>query len=75
MMPQDGLDTGRRTSPAAVRAAYRATLVVDEVIWQRAGVYAPHQALLIIPYRRRSNPGLAELAARTIAELLAEGNS
>jgi len=60
---------------AAGRAAYRAALAADEATWQRARGYALHQALLIVPYYRRSNPRFAELAVRTIAEILAEGNS
>lgn len=57
---------------AAGRAAYRAALTVDDATWQRARGYALHQALLIVPYYRHSNPGFAELAVRTITEILAE---
>jgi hypothetical protein len=34
--------------------------------------YALHQAALIIPYYRETNPGFAALATRTVEQVLAD---
>ena len=52
------------------RAAFRATLEVDDGTWNRARGYALHQALLIIPYYAETNPAFVALAKRTVEELL-----
>jgi aminoglycoside phosphotransferase (APT) family kinase protein len=52
------------------RAAFRAALDVDDGTWNRARGYALHQAAMIIPYYRVSNPGFAALAERTVSEVL-----
>ena len=49
---------------------FRDLLKVDEPTWRRARAYALHQAALIIPYYRHSNPVFAEQAKQTIANLL-----
>lgn len=52
------------------RAAFRDALDVDDGTWERARGYALHQAALIVPYYRETNPHFVELARRTIGELL-----
>lgn len=54
------------------RAAYREALAVDDGTWRRARGIALHQAALIIPYYRVTNPGFAASAIRTIEEILAD---
>ncbi|MCL2783172.1 MAG: aminoglycoside phosphotransferase family protein [Propionibacteriaceae bacterium] len=49
---------------------FRELLKVDDAIWHRARGYALHQAALITPYYRHSNPAFAEQAKQTIANLL-----
>ena len=55
---------------SAGRLAYRAALDVDDSTWDRARGYALHQAALIIPYYRDTNPRFVETARRTIHEVL-----
>jgi aminoglycoside phosphotransferase (APT) family kinase protein len=55
------------------RAAYRASLEVDDGTWERARGIALHQAALIIPYYAESNPDFVALAKRTVEEILADG--
>ena len=57
----------------AGRAAYRASLDVDDGTWERARGIALHQAALIIPYYAQTNPGFVSLAKRTVEEILADG--
>ena len=57
------------------RETFRATLNVDDATWTRARGLALHQALLIIPYYRDSNPAFASMAKRTIDQLLADGTA
>lgn len=54
------------------RAAYAERLQPTEEDWERARGYALHQAALIIPYYRITNPDFVVLAARTIEQLLAD---
>lgn len=56
----------------AGRATYRRALGVDDGVWQRARGYALHQAALIIPYYRKTNPEFVALAKRTVEEVLAD---
>lgn len=58
---------------AAGREAFREALDVDEGTWCRARGYALHQALLIIPYYVKSNPGFVAMAQRTVEEVLGDG--
>lgn len=55
-------DTGRRVFRQQVRA--------DADAWERARGYALHQAALIIPYYRHTNPGFVSLAMQTVHEIL-----
>lgn len=52
------------------REAFRRCLDVDEGAWGRARGYALHQAALIIPYYRQTNPAFVELAERTVEQVL-----
>jgi aminoglycoside phosphotransferase (APT) family kinase protein len=51
------------------RAAYRAALDPDDGTWERGRGIALHQAALIIPYYRASNPAFTALAERTVEQL------
>ena len=57
------------------RDAYRAALAPDDGAWERARGIALHQAALIIPYYRDTNPAFAALATRTVEEILADSAS
>jgi aminoglycoside phosphotransferase (APT) family kinase protein len=54
------------------RDTFRRALAVDDGTWDRARGYALHQAALIIPYHRQTNPEFAALAVRTVAEVLSD---
>ena len=54
------------------RALFRRLLNVDCDTWNRAKAYALHQALLIIPYYRYTNPVLAEQAKDTVNNIIKE---
>jgi aminoglycoside phosphotransferase (APT) family kinase protein len=56
----------------AGRAVFRASLDVDDGVWERARGYALHQAVLIVPYYRETNPQFVRTAQRTIAQILAD---
>ena len=53
------------------RRAFREALDVDDDTWNRARGFALHQAAIIIPYYRHSNPDFVTMAARTIREIVA----
>jgi aminoglycoside phosphotransferase (APT) family kinase protein len=52
------------------REVYRQALDVDDVTWERARGFALHQAAMIIPYYRESNPAFVALAKRTVEQVL-----
>jgi aminoglycoside phosphotransferase (APT) family kinase protein len=52
------------------RELFRRLLGVDDNTWLRAKAYALHQAALIIPYYRKSNPAFAEQAINTINSII-----
>lgn len=54
------------------RSTFRRILGTDDGMWNRARGYALHQAALIIPYYRETNPEFAALARRTIEEIIAD---
>ena len=56
------------------RGVFRDTLDVDDGTWDRARGFALHQAALIIPYYRETNPGFVAPATRTVEEILADCN-
>jgi aminoglycoside phosphotransferase (APT) family kinase protein len=60
---------------AAGRSVFRTSLEVDERTWNRGRVFALHQAALIIPYYRDTNPGFVTMAVRTIREILSDPSS
>jgi aminoglycoside phosphotransferase (APT) family kinase protein len=57
---------------AAGREAFRSALDVDEHTWVRGRGLALHQALLIIPYYRETNPDFVAMAIRTVEHVLAD---
>jgi aminoglycoside phosphotransferase (APT) family kinase protein len=59
----------------AGRAAFREALAVDDRTWSRARAYALHQAAMIIPYYRDTNPGFVTLARRTVEQVLFDANT
>ncbi len=56
----------------AGRAVFRAALDVPDGTWRRARGVALHQAALIVPYYRVTNPAFAALAVRTVEQVLAD---
>jgi len=52
------------------RAVFRERLDPDDATWARGRGIALHQAAMIIPYYTETNPGFAELARRTIEQIL-----
>jgi aminoglycoside phosphotransferase (APT) family kinase protein len=52
------------------REMFRGALDVDDGMWNRARGFALHQAAMIIPYYRETNPGFVEMAKRTVEEVL-----
>ncbi|MDQ3451704.1 MAG: aminoglycoside phosphotransferase family protein [Actinomycetota bacterium] len=57
---------------AGTRKVFRAALGVDNATWERGRGWALSQALIIVPYYRRTNPALVAVATRTIDEVLAD---
>ena len=57
----------------AGREAFRTALDVDDATWDRARGYALHQAALIVPYYRGTNPDFVAMARRTIHEVMTDG--
>jgi aminoglycoside phosphotransferase (APT) family kinase protein len=57
---------------ATGRSVFRAALDVDDGTWNRARGYALHQASMIIPYYRVSNPGFVSMAQRTIEQVISD---
>ena len=54
------------------RTAFRQALEADDGTYERARGIALHQAVLIIPYYRETNPDFVALAKRTVEEILAD---
>lgn len=57
---------------ADTRGLFRDTLGVDEAMWARGRGWALSVALIALPYYRESNPALANIARRTIEQVLAD---
>jgi aminoglycoside phosphotransferase (APT) family kinase protein len=74
--PRGGRQLLRELDAATRTAIAAATDLVDSdaatADWDRARGYALHQAALIIPYYRQTNPEFAALAVRTVAEVLSD---
>lgn len=60
---------------SAARQEFRSALGVDDETWLRSRGFALHQAALIIPYYRTSNPGFVTTAVRTVREILTDANN
>ncbi len=56
----------------AGRETFRAALGVDDGTWDRARGVAFHQAVMLIPYYRETNPAMAALGLRTVSQVLAD---
>jgi aminoglycoside phosphotransferase (APT) family kinase protein len=56
------------------RRVFRNTLDLDDDVWERGRGFALHQAALIIPYYRDTNPDFVRMAARTIREIVSDAN-
>jgi aminoglycoside phosphotransferase (APT) family kinase protein len=54
------------------RETFRGALDVDDVTWRRGRGIALHQAAMIIPYYRETNPRFTALAIRTVEQVLAD---
>lgn len=54
------------------RETYRDALGDGDGAWDRARGVALHQAVMLIPYYRETNPGMAALGRRTVGQVLAD---
>jgi aminoglycoside phosphotransferase (APT) family kinase protein len=54
------------------RIAFRDALDVDDETWTRGRGFALHQALLIIPYYRETNPAFVTMATHTVEAVMAD---
>lgn len=54
------------------REAFRDALSDSDGAWDRARGVALHQAVMLIPYYRETNPGMAALGRRTVRQVLAD---
>lgn len=59
--------------PAGAREVFRAALGVDDATWIRGRGRALSQALIALPYYRRTNPAMAHNARHVIRTVLDEG--
>lgn len=58
--------------PAEARPAFRDAVDVDDATWARGRGWALSIALIQLPYYEHTNPDLAVVARRTVAEVLAD---
>jgi aminoglycoside phosphotransferase (APT) family kinase protein len=58
--------------PAGTRDIFRAALSVDDATWVRGRGWALSVGLIALPYYQNTNPVLAGIARRAIAEALAD---
>jgi aminoglycoside phosphotransferase (APT) family kinase protein len=54
------------------REAFRDALSDSDGAWDRARGVALHQAVMLVPYYRETNPGMAALGRRTVGQVLAD---
>lgn len=59
--------------PSDARKAFREALDVDEAAWRRGRGRTLSQALIALPYYRRTNPAMARNARHVIRAVLGEG--
>jgi aminoglycoside phosphotransferase (APT) family kinase protein len=57
---------------AETRAVFRAELPVDDATWARGRGWALSVGLIALPYYQSTNPVLADISRRAIAEVLAD---
>jgi aminoglycoside phosphotransferase (APT) family kinase protein len=57
---------------AAGRRQFREQVEADDAAWARGRGWAISQAVIAIPYYRQTNPALAGMGRRTVAEILGE---
>ncbi len=58
--------------PASARPGFRTVVDVDDATWVRGRGWALSIALIQLPYYEHTNPDLAVVARRTVAEVLAD---
>jgi aminoglycoside phosphotransferase (APT) family kinase protein len=58
--------------PASARPRFRDAVDVDDATWERGRGWALSIALIQLPYYEHTNPDLAVVARRTVAEVLAD---
>jgi aminoglycoside phosphotransferase (APT) family kinase protein len=58
--------------PAEVRGTFRAALSVDDATWARGRGWALSVSIVALPYYHITNPTLASISRRAIAEVLAD---
>jgi aminoglycoside phosphotransferase (APT) family kinase protein len=58
--------------PAETRDLFRAALSVDDATWVRGRGWALSVGLIALPYYQNTNPVLAGIARRAIAEALGD---
>jgi aminoglycoside phosphotransferase (APT) family kinase protein len=61
--------------PAGGRERFRTLTGADDAAWARGRGWALSQALIAIPYYRETNPVLAGIGRRTIAEIVADAGA
>ncbi|MCW7944382.1 phosphotransferase [Streptomyces hygroscopicus] len=59
--------------PAGAREVFREALGVDDATWNRGRARTLSQALIALPYYRRTNPAMAHNARHVIQSVLGEG--
>jgi aminoglycoside phosphotransferase (APT) family kinase protein len=60
--------------PTGAREVFRARLGVDDATWSRGRGRTLSQALVALPYYRRTNPVMARNARHVIRAVLCEGS-
>lgn len=70
--PACDLQVARNFLTAGTREAFREVLPVDDATWARGRGWALSVGLIALPYYQNTNPVLAGIARRAIAEVLAD---
>jgi aminoglycoside phosphotransferase (APT) family kinase protein len=70
--PAADLIAGWSVFGPAGREVFRDALGAGDGDWDRARGVALHQAVVLIPYYRVTNPGMAALGSRTVGQVLAD---
>lgn len=61
--------------PSDAREVFREALDVDDATWSRGRGRTLSQALIALPYYRKTNPAMADNARHVVREVLAEGRT